>query len=62
MPTECGTDQFEFSPVAGHKVVTGFDGGAISSDAGALLSGQTDRALRLIECFAKCFKDERGLI
>ncbi|HUB14298.1 MAG TPA: IS1380 family transposase, partial [Acetobacteraceae bacterium] len=36
-----------------------FDGGAITSDAGALLLGQTDRAIRLIERFAACFTDRR---
>ena len=44
MPTECNTDLFEFAPVAGRKVVAGFDGGAITSDVGALLLGHTDRA------------------
>lgn len=36
-----------------------FDGGAITSDAGALLLGQTDRAIRLTERFASCFADTR---
>src|ERR1700704_390492 len=40
MPTECSADLFEFAPVEGREVVAGFDGGAISSDAGALLLGQ----------------------
>jgi hypothetical protein len=39
--------------------VAGFDGGAITSDAGALLLGATDRAIRLIERFAGCFIDRR---
>jgi Transposase DDE domain group 1 len=59
MPTECNTDRFAFAPVESHKVVAGFDGGAITSDAGALLLGQTDRALRLVERFAGCFVDCR---
>jgi Transposase DDE domain group 1 len=37
--------------------VASFDGGAITSDAGALLPGETDRALRLTERFASCFAD-----
>jgi hypothetical protein len=37
--------------------VGSFDGGAISSDAGALLLGQTRRAIRLTERFAACFAD-----
>ena len=30
---------FEFAPVEGRAVVAAFDGGAITSDAGALLLG-----------------------
>ena len=45
MPTECSADQFEFAPVEGRSVVAAFDGGKITSDAGALLLGATDRAL-----------------
>jgi hypothetical protein len=40
-------------------VVAAFDGGAITSDAGALLLGQADRAIRLSERFAGCFIDQR---
>jgi hypothetical protein len=40
-------------------VVAGFDGGAISSDAGGLLLGATDRAIRMMDRFASCFHDER---
>ncbi len=32
------------------------DGGAITTDAGALLLGETDRAIRLTERFATCFQ------
>jgi Transposase DDE domain group 1 len=39
--------------------VAGFDGGAISSDAGALLLGETDRAIQLSDRFAACFIDAR---
>jgi hypothetical protein len=59
VPTECNPTLFEFAPVAGREVVAGFDGGAITSDAGALLLGETDRAIRLTERFAACFADGR---
>jgi hypothetical protein len=59
MPTECSAELFEFAPVEGRRVVASFDGGAITSDAGALLLGQADRAIRLIERFAACFTDAR---
>ena len=59
MPTECSPARFEFPPVAGRRVEASFDGGAITSDAGALLLGQTDRAVRLIEQFAGAITDRR---
>ena len=59
MPTECNPTLFEFAPVAGREVVAGFDGGAITSDAGALLLGEANRAIRLTERFAACFADGR---
>jgi hypothetical protein len=37
MPTECSRDLFGFAPVEGREVVAAFGGGAITSDAGALL-------------------------
>ena len=49
MPTECSADLFGFAPVEGREVVAAFDGGAITSDAGALLLGATDRAIRLTQ-------------
>jgi len=59
MPTECSQDSFAFASVAGRRVEAAFDGGAVTSDAGALLLGATDRAVRLIERFAACFRDAR---
>src|ERR1700694_5287266 len=59
MPTECNPDLFGFAPVEGRDVVAAFDGGAISSDAGALLLGATDRAIKMMDRFASCFHDVR---
>jgi hypothetical protein len=59
VPTECNPTLFEFAPVDGRSVMAAFDGGAITSDAGALLLGETDRAIRLSERFASCFTDAR---
>jgi len=50
---------FDFAPVEGRRVEAAFDGGAITSDAGALLLGATDRAIGLVERFAACFTDVR---
>jgi hypothetical protein len=59
MPTECSPTLFEFARVEGRAAVAAFDGGAITSDAGALLLGEADRAIRLTERFAACFIDAR---
>jgi hypothetical protein len=59
MPTECNADVFDFAPVEGRKVVAGFDGGALTSDAGVLLLGATDRAINLVGRLAGCFNDAR---
>jgi hypothetical protein len=40
-------------------VVASFDGGAITSDGGALLLGATDRTIDLVGRFAACFSDGR---
>jgi len=45
--------------VEGRAVEAGFDAGLVTSDAGALLLGATDRAIGLMERFATCFHDER---
>src|SRR5512136_603652 len=64
MRTDCNSDLFGFVAVEGRPVVAAFDGGSITSDAGALLLGATDRAIGLINRFAACFRDFRcrGLI
>jgi hypothetical protein len=62
MPTECSPDLFGFARVEGRSVVASFDGGAITSDAGALLLGATDRAIRLVDRFASCFRDARSAV
>src|SRR5712691_4986819 len=59
MPTECSADWFGVAPVEGREVVAAFDGGAITSDAGALLLGATDHAIKLTDRFAACFHDVR---
>ena len=59
MPTDCSTDFDLFGPVEGRRVVAEFDGGAITSDAGGLLLGATDRVIGLVDRFASCFVDRR---
>src|SRR3954464_15667776 len=60
MPTQCNPDQFDFARADGRAVVASFDGGAITSDAGALLLGATDRVLGLTRRLAACFRDSRN--
>jgi hypothetical protein len=60
MQTECSADLFGFTPVERRAVVAGFDGGRMTSDAGALLLGAADRAIGLVERFADCFVDSRA--
>jgi Transposase DDE domain group 1 len=59
MPTECSRDLFGYEVVEGRQVVAAFDGGEVTSDAGALLLGATDRAIGLVRRFAACFDDGR---
>lgn len=47
MPTQCNAEQLEFSCVERRRVVAAFDGGTVSSDAGALLLQRTDQAIGL---------------
>jgi Transposase DDE domain group 1 len=61
MQTECRADLFGFAPVEGRKVVAAFDGGTMTSEAGAMLLGATDRQIRMIERFAGCFTDHRAV-
>ena len=60
MRTQCNAEQFEFSCVERRRVVAAFDGGTVSSDAGALLLQRTDAAIGLIDRLAGCFIDERN--
>ncbi len=59
MPTECIAERFDFGMVEGRAVEAAFDAGLVTSDAGALLVGATDRAIDLVARFAGCFRDHR---
>src|SRR5271168_1416194 len=60
MPTECNPELFDFARVEGRSVVASFDGGRITSEAGALLLGSTDRVIGLTRRLAECFTDARN--
>jgi hypothetical protein len=59
MPTDCSLNSYRFARVESRSVVAAFDGGAVTTDAGGLLLGATDRAIGLIDRFSACFGDHR---
>ena len=57
---ESGTSKIKFGQL-GRRVVEGcFDGGSMTSDAGVMLLGATDRKLGLIQAAARCITDPRS--
>jgi len=59
MTTECTQTSFAFHPLPSREVVARFDGGKITSDAGALLLRETERGRGILRRFAACFTDHR---
>ena len=60
MQTDCTSTQLEFEAFEKRRVIAGFDGGAITTNAGALLLRHADRAIKLFERVADCFVDHRS--
>ena len=59
MQTDCNSDRLSFESFDGRQIVAAFDGGAITSNAGALLLRHTDKAIDLFDRVAACFSDRR---
>ncbi len=59
MDTPCNGFQFEFQGIGRRKVQADFDGGHVSSDAGAILLREIDERLRITHRIAHCFTDYR---
>ena len=57
--TECTPSSFGFEEHFSRDVVARFDGGRMTSDAGALLLRETNRRLNLLGRLAACFEDRR---
>ncbi len=57
--TECSGEQLEFQGLGKRVVLGRFDGGAISSDGGAVLLREVERRTRIIERLAAQFVDHR---
>jgi hypothetical protein len=59
MRAECTTLALRFQEVAGREVVGRFDGGALTSDGGAVLLREVERSTEILQQFAGCFRDYR---
>ena len=59
MDTQCNSKQLYFQGLGPRKVVAKFDGGTITSDAGALFLREVDAANNFFKDFSSCFTDYR---
>lgn len=59
MSTECIQERFDFHPLNRREVVARFDGGEITSDAGALLLREVERRAGILRQLSSCFTDHR---
>ena len=59
MQTERPAASSAFQAVSGWAVAADFDDGSVTSDAGALLLGQADATVGLVDRLAACFEDHR---
>ncbi|HLH37567.1 MAG TPA: IS1380 family transposase [Bryobacteraceae bacterium] len=57
--TECIQTSFEFSSELRQQVVARFDGGTITTEAGALLLHKVEQKTGILRQFARCFLDHR---
>jgi hypothetical protein len=57
--TECTQSSFDLQAHFSREVIARFDGGTMTSDAGAVLLRETDRRLNLAPRLAACFEDHR---
>jgi hypothetical protein len=57
--TQCNQEAFEFKAHFSRGVVARFDGGTMTSDAGALLLRETNQRMNVLGRLAKCFEDRR---
>src|SRR3954471_1078018 len=60
METECNPAYLDFPMLGSRQVLADFDGGAISSDGGALLLREAEARTGIIRQFAACFTDHRA--
>lgn len=58
--TQCNLFSFNFQPHKSKEVISKFDGGHITSDAGAVLLRDLEKKTKILEKFAACFTDHRN--
>ena len=59
MPTDCNSQTLSFTPLGRRQLLAAFDGGTITSDAGALLLREVAGRSKLFERMAGCVPDPR---
>lgn len=59
MKTKCTAAQLEFHALGRREVVANFEGGAISSDGGALWLHEVEQRSGILQGFAQCVHDYR---
>lgn len=59
MATECIQNALDFQPLGSRQITAKFDGGMVTSDAGALLLREVDARAGILHRFASCFTDHR---
>jgi hypothetical protein len=57
--THCNPPEWRFQPLASRDVVARFDGGPVTSDAGALLLREVEAKFHFLDQFSRCFTDHR---
>ncbi len=60
MPTDCNPQPIAFTPLGCRQLLAQFDGGRITSDAGALLLREVAGPSKLFERMARCVPDPRA--
>lgn len=59
MPTDCNSSAIAFTPLFRQQVIADFDGGPITSDAGAILLREVDRRVKMFDRIDRIIPDPR---
>jgi len=58
--TDCNQNKIQFQGLDQRNIEAAFNGGHITSDAGALLLREADKNINLLSRFSECFEDHRN--